>query len=437
MPDATITLTYDPLQLPTAQHRAGLAGLLLLKETLEARRDRGADVGALPEHEIVDDGAVRITLSKASLQTVLDELFEIHWDERRSKSAPKGTGFRNPPIEEAIPHPADPKKTIKQFTYDVLVPKAGFYDEFGPADDKGRLLWQKLWRDAVWATLRGRPKSRLPYEQRRDKKPVDLGPRLWADLTHKKLGAEKASAFSEALLIGAQSETADGVPFEGSTRETLLLYFWPIVTLVGQARQIKVERKGGRTSATEDDAGYVFTVPDVSDPGLFAWSFRQVLGELDPAPARDGYRPAHGIWALPQEGALEYLHAMMHLASSDAERGRLIGAVTGFEIYQLMKRGNNVPILSVGRVEASERLADDYARVRNAYWSPVFRAQVIRNLLRDYRHGDTPWYRDFGDLFARYDWNLFAGDAATAFSHDARNRLQLDAETAARGRERR
>lgn len=430
--EQSVTLTYGPLTLPTAQHRAGLAGLMVLEQALRQRRDDGvADVGPLPEISKTDDPyEVRVTLTLDGLQTLFNELFDAGWAEVRAKNAPKAdptkpAWFKNL-HEEEIP-PSEPGgKPTKQYVYEVLAPKGGFWDDLGPAEDADH-LWRKLWRDAIWATLRGRPKSRLPYEQRRDKKPVEQAGKLWKDLTHRKLGTETPTDFSEALLIGAQSMTADGVPFEGSARETLLLYFWPVVALVGQARISKIEREQGGVRAKDEDAGFVFTVPDVAEPWTFARRFKRVLGSLETKGA--GYRPATSIWALPQEGGLEYLHHLLNLAADQAESSQLADAVTGFEIYQLMKRGNNIPLLAVGRIPTSEGLAHKYAAVRSQYWSPIFRAQRLLNLLRDHVHGDVPWYRDFGNLFERYPWEVFVGgEASGRFAHDAGQELQQEAE---------
>jgi CRISPR-associated protein Cmx8 len=419
-PAATIELAYDPLMLPTAQHRAGLAGLLVLRESLVRRKEdgwrgeHGREIGPLPEYTVDDGGIVRLTLSLDSLQTLFNDLFDVAWDPRTSKTAPKGSGFRH--LETITVEPPDGKgKPSQQFEYTVMVPKAEFLTALGVPEN-----WRKLWRDAIWATVRGRPKSRIPYEQASAGGPVNEAKKLWADLTNKKLGANRPSDLGEPLLIGSQSKTADGVPYEGTARETLLLYFWPVATIVGQARQIKTERKEGHTRTLEDDTGFVFAVPDVSDPDFFSQLFPLVLRALKADTRGNDYRPSHGVWALPQEGALEYLYHLLHLATSDAATAETCEAVTGIEVFQLMKRGNNIPILSVGRVEASRALAGDYAKVRTQIWSPIFRAQRLLNLLRDHTRGDVPWYRDFDKVFQRYDPELFAGEAAGPFAHDAR-----------------
>ncbi len=426
MPD-TVELKYDPLLLPTAQHRAGLAGLLVLRKSLELRAAANREVGPLPQCEIDGEGIVRVMLTKDALQSLFDDLFDAHWAERRSQTRPAGTGYRNlrETVDEGTADDAPPKKV---FVYEVVEPKAEFYEPFGMPDP-----WRKLWRDAIWATLRGRPKARIPYQQRIEGKRVDQATKVWSDLTDRRRGADKPSPYSEALFVGSQSETADKVPYRGTARETLLLYFWPVVTLLGQARQTKIERKQGRVLVTDEDTGFVLAVPDVSNVEEFIEEFPGVIDDLSDELARDGYRPRDAILALPQEGALEYVYHLHRLAQAQAARSELRYSITGVETFQLMKRGNNVPILAVGRVEADERLAHDYESIRGGYWSPLFRAQLIRNLLRDHEHGDTPWWRGFDRLFDRYDSHLFAGDASSAFEHDARAKLRLEIGATARG----
>src|SRR6266542_5991884 len=90
MPDDTLQLVYDSYSLPTAQHRAGLAGLIVHLRTLEDRR-----IIPLPSYSLHGDGAVSLTVTRASLQVVLDDLYDGFWDERLSRSKPSGSSPRN------------------------------------------------------------------------------------------------------------------------------------------------------------------------------------------------------------------------------------------------------------------------------------------------------------------------------------------------------
>src|SRR5262249_31115300 len=82
----SVEVRYDLRELPTAQHKAGLAGLLLQVESMQERRSAGllpADVG-IPD--IVDrssTGAV-VRLTRCSVQDVLDDLFSAEVVEVRS-----------------------------------------------------------------------------------------------------------------------------------------------------------------------------------------------------------------------------------------------------------------------------------------------------------------------------------------------------------------
>ena len=70
MPDS-VTLTYDPYRLPTTQHRAGLAGLMVVTESLRRRGIR-----PLPVISAAGDGSYTVQWTQASLATVFEDLFK-------------------------------------------------------------------------------------------------------------------------------------------------------------------------------------------------------------------------------------------------------------------------------------------------------------------------------------------------------------------------
>lgn len=409
MPES-ISLRYDPLLLPTAQHRAGLAGLLVLHRALEMR-----EKGPLPSYDIDSEGIVTLRLTSASLQTLVDDLFDAALEERQSQKRPSGTDVKN--LRKVVQEAANGGRSGERFVFEVLVPKADFYASFEMPD-----LWRKLWREAVWATLRGRPTSRKPFEQRLEGSPVALASRIWAELSGRGNGSDKAFDLSEPLFIGAQSKTAERVEYRVPIREALLLHFWPIVTLVGQARQIKIEHGKIR----EDDAGFVFSIPDVADVEGFVDAYPKVVAQLGRISA--GFRPRDALLAIPYEGALEYLHHLHRLASAHATATRLRYSITGVEVYHLEKRGNNTPILSAGRVEADESLAEGYEAIRGAYWSPLFRRQLILNLMRA-----RQWFHGFSRLFDQNDAKLFTGEQSRPFAHDVSIRLEREIKELSKG----
>ncbi len=76
-----ITLSYNLFDLPTAQHKAGLAGLLVLIESLKRR-----NVSPLPEVEEMTPSRVVISFTKESIQVLFDDLYDAEFVEVKSKS---------------------------------------------------------------------------------------------------------------------------------------------------------------------------------------------------------------------------------------------------------------------------------------------------------------------------------------------------------------
>jgi CRISPR-associated protein Cmx8 len=407
MPD-TVTLTYDPLLLPTAQHRAGLAGLLVLRESLHRR-----GLSPLPEWEPLPDGRLNIGLTREALQLLVDDLYDGVWDDRESDSPPKSKTARNiQSVQVEITTDGKTRQKTRHRYQDYAI-KAGFYEPFSMPP-----LWRKLWRDAIWATLRGKPTTRGVYRDRADGKPAPVADALWRALAPARVKAGKGSTpLTSSIFVGAQDRTAEDVPFVGRPDETLLLHFWPIVSLIGEARRVTYDRKKG--GEHEESLGYVFAVPDVADLAGFVQDFPDLIAEL--TSDAHGYRPRDGVLSLPHEGALEYLRHVAHLARSRAEVGNLAFTVTGVEIFQLQQRGNNIDLRATARVPADPALVESYEAIQGQYRNPLFRAQLIRNLL-----DGSPWYHGFDRLFAVQDRALFVGPAAGPFAASARRRFVPD-----------
>jgi CRISPR-associated protein Cmx8 len=113
------------------------------------------------------------------------------------------------------------------------------------------------------------------------------------------------------------------------------------------------------------------------------------------------------------DGRFEYA-----VISPEAMRNALRFTVTGVEIFQLQPRGNNIDLRSTARVPADPALIERYAAIRDRYRNPLFRAQLIRNLL-----AGRPWYSGFDRLFATHDRVHFVGTGAGQFAANARRYL--------------
>lgn len=404
MANREMELTFDPFTLPTAQHRAGLAGLLVLIESMHRRKAK-----PLPKVSRSDDGKVSVRLTKESLQTLFDDLYDAFWEERKSNEKPKGTKIRNIRRVDADEVDAGTGKREKAYTFEAVAAKGAFLKALGMPDP-----WLKLWRESIWATLRGVPKTRIPYEERAERKHVREAGALWKEL--EKFEQTRARNrlhtvnVASSVFIGAQAANAERVPFQGMADEAFLLHFWPVV--IGVYVPEVIDRDGKRKFV-----GYVLAVPDVSDPNGFLLEFPDTVAQLGNEMA--GYRPRDAAISLPQEGGLEYLYHLMSLVKARAQAGEIAYNVVGVDVYHLGKRGNSIHVLAADRVAATHYLLEEYEAIRGCYRDPLFKRQVILNLLRG-----APWYRDFDRVFAKNDRERFIGSQAERFSADTRRRFE-------------
>jgi CRISPR-associated protein Cmx8 len=395
--DRDLELTYDPFTLPTAQHRAGLAGLLVLVESLRRRK-----IKPLPEVSGSDDGKVTVRLAEKSLQVLLDDLYDASWEERPSNKKPQVGKTRNV-------RTIDASRAGKTNTFKAITPKGAFLKALSMSEP-----WLKLWRESVWSVLRGIPKTRIPYEERAERKHVGEAEAAWKNLKKFEQAREKGQMpsvdIASSLFVGAQAANAERVAFRGRADEVFLLHFWPVVAGIYVPEVIDSE---GRTKFV----GYVLAVPDVSGLDGFVRAFPESVAQLGTEMA--GYRPREAVISLPQEGGLEYLRHLASLAKGKARAGEIAYSVAGVEVYHLEKQGKSIHVLAADRVAATADMLEEYEAIRGRYRHPLFRRQIILNLL----WGD-PWYRGFERIFATHRREWFIGSHAERFVVDARRRFE-------------
>ena len=408
MAEEVIELTYDPFVLPTAQHRAGLAGFLVLVESMRRRK-----IKVVPEISVRANATVTVSLTRKSLTTTFNDLYDAATEERESPRKRKDKKKREiKPLREE--KRADPKtgKERTVFIYPQIVPKAAFLAAFGMPQ-----VWLKLWREAIWETLRGVPRTRIPYEQRAARGTVSEAEATWKEL--QKFQQRRAQNeiytvdIASSIFIGAQAASAERVPFRGKADEVFLLHFWPVVMGV-YAPQV-IDREGGRKFTSS----YVLVVPDVSDLDGFVQDFPDTTAQLKSELA--GYRPREAVISLPQEGGLEYLHHLTRLAKARAGRGTLAYSIAGVDIYHLQKQGNNIRMLGADRLSVTPSQLEKYESLREFYRDPLFKRQRIFNLLRG-----EPWYHRFDQLFSRNNSERFIGSKADWFSTDSRRGFEAE-----------
>jgi CRISPR-associated protein Cmx8 len=399
-----VIVKYDLFDLPTAQHKAGLAGLILQIRYMEKTKRNYPD-GAIPELVAMTSTSATVRFTKKTVQGVFDALYGAKWAEAESptkwpKKKPKK--IREVEIED---RETKKKKKVKRFVYDVVQPLGSFLRDHYPSKMDPSKDWHKLWRDMLWEIPRGIPKTRIPFEQRANDKHCKEGQDAWKDL-EKVEKARQHNAFHTAevassLWLGAQALNAEAIPFVGRAEQNLLLHFWPLTVLIFQPQQITREGKN-------EFVGYTLAIPEVSDLEGFVNDYPAMLHELGTEVR--AYRPAEAVIDLPAQGALAFLDHQARLAAHLAKQHETRASISSVEYVHLYKARKNVKSLGAGRVAYHDGLVRAYRAIVGEggktppYRNPLFRRGLLLALLDS---GRPEWYEAMSSMLVELPWPFF------------------------------
>ena len=414
---APITVTWSLAELPSAQHRAGLAGLAMMVKYTKSFADFPAD-GVLSLDRL-DDHGLDLSLNRTGLTALFDRVYKAGYEETEVAKpwVNKRTKQEVVPKLRRAKEVTDKKgnaKSVEVCVYDVVVPHGGPLGSWAPAEDGGR--WLKLWRDWLWNTLRAIPKQRTPYNQRAaagaaveddeaDNSGEETGSKdvqiAWACLRN-----NPTVALASTYFLGAMDATTEAVPFQDSGRFLFLLHFWPFAIQLFVPRVITAD-------GSHDHIGFATCIPDVMRLATFVRAHEQTLRKRTPAAARFlGYRPQAAIIDLAEASALE-AERWLDQSLEQGLAGQSTRVVAGFQVVHAVKDGNSVRIRS-NRTIVPERSAKDIsAFVQEHLWSHLVRRQVLANALDQH-----PWWLGFERICATWGKGQTIKDSA--FCHDAR-----------------
>jgi len=407
----SITATWTLAELPSPQHRAGLAGLVMMLGY--TKRHKLPD-GALLEIATLDEARLEVRLNLDGLKALMDQTYDADREEIEvprpwMKKQKDGSKAEVPPKRRQLKTVTDKKgitKDVEVCVYDTVVPRGGPLAEWSPPDDGGR--WVKLWRDWLWATLRAIPKQRTPYIQRagagvaveaddaetdEDAKDILVA---WHCLT-----ADGPVKLASTYYLGAMDVNAENVSFQDRGRFLFLLHFWPFAIHLFIPQHLNA--KGDR----EFD-GFVTCIPDVARLKDFVDRHVRALRGRNHEAA--GFRPKQAIIDLAEAAALEAEQWLADAIAEDVQQADA-RATAGFQIIHAAKEGNSVRIRS-NRMVTPTREMTDRSRVVNRCWSHLAKHQVLVNVL-----AERPWWHGFDRICANYSKNLTIKDSG--FCHDA------------------
>lgn len=394
---SSVTITYDLFDLPTAQHKAGLAGLLMQIESMRQRHVTASWIPAV--HEVTANTAT-ITFTEESTQGLFDDLYDATFvDVESANKSNKAT-----PKAEKTVKVTDPKtgktKEAKRFVYEVMQPRGAFLEQqFG----SGTSPWLKLWRDMLWAVPRSKPTTRGPYQDRANERPCREGKAAWQLLLKweaaRTQGRAITDSVSSALLLGAQAASAESVPFNGLVQQNLLLHFWALACLTYVPERITQE---GETKYV----GYTLVIPEVSDLQDFIRQFPRLLAGLK----RDvcGYRPAEAVISLPEQGVLRFMDHLADLAGANLHGRSLMFSVASAEYHHLIQLRHNTKVATTGRLSLTAGILSEYRRIRDRYSNPLFMKARLASLL-----DRETWYAGMSEVLTRWPAPFFVRTEST------------------------
>ena len=388
----SITIRYDLHELPTAQHKAGLAGLLLQIESMSERRA----VGALPREcqvpEVVEHAVsfARIRFTKRSVQDLFDDLYAAQTDGKRVR------------------------------------PVLSF---LRPFMDDGKESWHRLHSDVLQYILRVQPQSWNVWKRRAKGEAYeesDFDPwRAVLSASDSRPSTVSVVAVKGTTFIGSQAVNAEKIRFCDLPHHALLLHFWPLVSRIFVPEEIAQNKITKQWEYTF--RGYVVAVPEVSDISTFCDAYKIALSELSPKTRRK--RPADSIVSLPAQGSLEFLRQLSELAERRVLKERPSRYVASVDYFYMLRSGQNCKILTHGRVPHLGKLLERYTGIRSNYHNPLFQCCYLLAALQE-----KPWFADFDAPLAEREWSFFVHStqdkhntplAMTMFASEVERRFQL------------
>ena len=407
-----LTLDYTLAELPSSQHRAGLAGLVLMVEHwLQRFEGWKQDGAAICEIENLSEYSVTLRVNQLGLQALFNQVYEASWEEQERTQVLKNARTKEviPYLREEEKDEVDKKgKPIKKkvYIYQVVVPKGAYIADADPEGDRGK--WIKLWRDMVWSILRGVPATRSPYESRANGNYTDDADKVWKELLKP---AEFTVDLPSTYYIGAQASNSENVPFKDRARYQFLLHFWVFASSIYVPAVINNEGK-------RDFVGYAIAIPDIAQLKIFCDEFLGLLKERGNEVT--GYRPRDAVVDLAVEGALDMMARLRdRISRLETSIGDL---VMGVDVIHVEKQGNNVRILGSTRLDPPEQeWIDKYREIRESLWHATFRRQRLLNLV-----SNKNWYIGFDSLLCTIPYEQTMGN--DYFCHDVRELFKYEVE---------
>ncbi len=359
-----LRLEYDLNTLPTPQHRAGLAGLVLQIKAMDPTK--------APMIAGVGPYAVTITFSKQSMVDLFDDLYDAAKVEAEfAKPRKERVKKANPLIRtiERTVRVKGKKKHVTRYIYEVIEPRCSLVAR---RVSKSNPLLQLL-RDQIKLVIRTVAKAREVYTLRAETGSSGVGATLWGQIAK-----SKVETISGSHRLGVEARTAEGSAFQEDARLLLLLHFWQVVSLPYVPYTFKIEEK----QLKYQYKGIATAVPEVAELDAFCDIFPRLLDDLGSDETLSGYRPRNMVIDCPEQAGLDMFSRLCALPAEQASTTEIGACVSGIEVWWTEKIAKSVRIHLVRRIDGRPELARKYDLIRKNSRNRFFSAIAMTALVK-------------------------------------------------------
>lgn len=369
-----VTLNYVPSQLPSSQHRAGLAGLVLMIRWLKQQPDFQLLAGTELRIIDLDSDSVTVQLNQAGFNALMKTHFSAAFEERECEKKRTNSKQEFKTIKREVRNLDTGKsKQATLYIYTDIVPQGDLLKSFEPANSKN-LVWTKLWQEVTWKVLRPRDNQRLPFKaMANDTEPSKIET-IWNLLQDK---PDSKVPLSSTHMLGAQAKNNEGVKFSDVAKNKFLLNFWSYVLQMYLPEKIDFKGK-------PELHGYAIAIPDVRHLTAFCQNFPAILRKRG---TREQWgKPRSAIIRNLEEAGLDSLgsiHTYLSQLKLELNIEKLLFGMDVFHIVRPQDKPQSKPqMLSIRRYLPNKEAIAEVTRLQYKLYSPLFRQQYWHNLIR-------------------------------------------------------
>jgi CRISPR-associated protein Cmx8 len=366
-----VTLEYQLHQLPSSQHRAGLAGLILKIQWLQQQATFKASVDAVCEIIHLDAGKATLQLNLAGLTALFRSHYSAGFEEREQLKLRKtGSQSFRTIQREIYDEKTDYSKLTDIYVYQDIVPQGHLIQSFDPTAN-GSQIWTKLWQEATWGILRPNDRQRIPFKAMVGSSDPPEIERVWNLLLKR---PDSVVTLSSTYMLGVQSKNNEGMPMDDRASFFFLLHFWSYVTQIYQP--IHVDAKDNPKLH-----GYAIAIPDVRNLSSFCEYFPSILQQRS-TKIKWG-KPEESIVRHPIEAGLMMLSSIQIYLHANTDGTDINHLLFGIDVFHLFRKKHEAQILSIQHYLPDKDTIEEFTKLEQKIFNSTFRIQYWQNLIHN------------------------------------------------------